>query len=88
MIVSDGRELELFLLLVAHPCQHTIEDVVVPLLLHLVNQARFLQQILLDLRPLDAAALVEVDVDVFAETGGVVVSEGLCVSKSCGGRQL
>lgn len=43
-----------------------------------------LQQVLLNLRPLDGSPFVEVDVNVLPESAGVVITDGLCVPKSCG----
>ena len=66
--------------------QHAVEDVVVPLSILLVDQTRFLQQILLNLGTLDDSSVSEVDVNVLAKTGGVVVADGFGIAKSCGRR--
>ena len=74
-------ELELGLVLLGEACEHAVEDVVVPLLGHLVDDAGLLEEVLLDLRALDDAVLVEDDVDVLAEAGGVVVADRLGVAE-------
>ena len=74
-------ELELGLVLLGEACEHAVEDVVVSLLGHLVDDAGLLEEVLLDLRALDDAVLVEDDVDVLAEAGGVVVADRLGVAE-------
>lgn len=51
---------------------------------HLSADAGLLQQVLLDLRPFNGTPLVEMDVDVFTEPAGVVITNRLCIAKSCG----
>ena len=63
------------------PCQHAVEDVVVPLLRALAHKAGLLQQVLLDPRSLYHAVCVEEDVDVLAKSGRVVVPHCLSISK-------
>ena len=46
-----------------------------------MDDAGLLEEVLLDLRALDDALLVEDDVDVLAEAGGVVVADGLGVAE-------
>ena len=46
-----------------------------------MDDPRLLEEVLLDLRALDDALLVEDDVDVLAEAGGVVVADGLGVAE-------
>ena len=52
---------------------------------HLSADSGLLQQVLLHLGPFDGSSLVEVDVDVFAETAGVVVPDGFGVAERCMG---
>lgn len=47
------------------------------------NDSRLLQQVLLDHGALYGAFLVKVDVNVLAETTGVVVPDSLGITKSC-----
>ena len=81
-------ELQLGLVLLGESGQHAVEDVVVPLLRHLIDDPGLFEQVLLDLCALDDAILVEDDVDVLAEPGGVVVANGLGISKSCKEEQV
>ena len=46
-----------------------------------MDYAGLLEEVLLDLGALDDALLVEDDVDVLAEAGGVVVADGLGVAE-------
>ncbi len=52
-------------------------------LLYLATHSGLLQQVLLDLGSLDGSSLVEVDVDVFPEAAGVVVTDGFSVPEGC-----
>ena len=61
--------------------EHTVEDVVVPLLGILVDNPGFLQQVLVHFSSLDCSILVEENVDVFPEPRRVVVPHGFCVAK-------
>lgn len=54
---------------------------IVPLVRALGYDSRLLQEILLDLGPFYHALLVEVNIDVFAETGGIVIPYGFCVAE-------
>jgi hypothetical protein len=65
------------------PGQHAVKDVVVALIVGLVDDARFFEQVLLDASALDDAPVVEVNVDVLAEAARVVVTDGLGVSEGC-----
>lgn len=76
-------ELELLLLLPRETGQHAIENMIVPLVRALGHDSRLLQEVLLDLGAFYHALIVEVDVDVFAETGRVVVSHGFRVAEGC-----
>lgn len=42
-----------------------------------------LQQVLLNLGPLDGSPFVEVDVNVLPKSAGVVITDRLCIPKSC-----
>lgn len=50
---------------------------------HLPADSRFLQQVLLYFGALDGTTLVKVDVNVFAEAAGVVITDGLGIPKCC-----
>ena len=73
--------MQLLLVLLGQPLQHAVEDVVVPLVGVLVHDPRLLQQVLVHLRTLDHTVLVEVDVDVLSEPGGVVVTDSFGVTE-------
>lgn len=55
---------------------------------NLVHKPGFLQQILIDVSSFDHTAGSEVDINVFPETAGVVVSLCFCITKSCKEMQL
>lgn len=42
-----------------------------------------LQQVLLNLCPLNGSPFVEVDIDVLPKSAGIVITDGLCVPESC-----
>lgn len=75
--------IQFLLLLVGHPCQHAVEDVVVPLVVCLCHDPRLLQQVLLYLSALYGPFLGEVNVNVFSKSTGVVIPDCFCISKSC-----
>ena len=68
------RQFQRLFLLSVETRQQAVEDVIIALFVGLRDQARFLQQILLDASAFDGPLTVEVDVDVFAETGRVVIA--------------
>lgn len=74
-------QLESGLLIFRHAGQHAVEDVIVSLARVLRHDAGFLQEVLLDIRALDRALLVEADVDVLAEARRVVVAVRLGVAE-------
>ena len=51
---------------------------------HLVNNPRFLQEVLLDHGTLDDTIGCKVDVNVLAKTTRVVITFCLCITKGCG----
>ena len=51
---------------------------------HLVDKARFFQQVLVNHRSLYRSSSVEMNINVFSKPTGIVVSIGLCISKGCG----
>ena len=75
-------QLQLGAIVSRQSCQHAVEDVVVSLIMGLVHDARFLQQVLLDFGPLYHPLLVEVDVNVLAKPTGVVIPDCLGIAKS------
>ena len=81
LVVARVRQPELAALLACQTGEHAVEDVIVALLLGLRDEARLLEQVLLDLGALDDALLVEVDVDVLAEAARVVVAYRLGVAE-------
>ena len=56
---------------------------IVPLIGVLVHDSGFFQKVLLDLGTFNRSGLVEEDVDVFAEAGRVVVTNGFGVAEGC-----
>lgn len=56
---------------------------VVPLIRSLGNNTRLFQKVLFNGGALNHSILGEVDVNIFAKTGGVVIPDGLGVSKCC-----
>ena len=48
---------------------------------HLPAHTRLLQQVLLYLGSFDGPSLVEVDIDIFPKATGVIVTDGLGISK-------
>ena len=79
-------QVEFLFFLFGHAGQHAVKDVVVSLAGILRHDARFLQQVLLDIGAFDGAALVETDVDVLAEPGRVVVPHSFRISKRWKGK--
>jgi len=59
-----------------------VEDVVIPLDLQLEGDPRLFQKVSFDIRRRDFEVRPEVNADELAESGGVVVPDGLCVSVS------
>jgi len=74
-------QVQLLFVFGAESSQHAVENVVVPLVGALRNDSRLFQQILLDFCSFDHTIFAEVDVDVFAETRGIVVSDRFRISK-------
>ena len=62
-------------------CEHLVEDVVVSLIRCVTHNPGLLQEVLSDVGPGDDAA-VELDLNVLAEPGRVVVAQGLGVSEA------
>lgn len=56
---------------------------VVPLIVHLADNTRLLQQVLLNPGSLYHTFLVEVDVNVLAEATGVVIADSFGIAKGC-----
>lgn len=82
VVVCGVLQVELVALLRRQAGQHAVEDVVVTLVTSLADDACLLQQVLIDLGALYCTLLVEMNVDVLAETARVVVSDGLRVPES------
>ncbi len=80
-VLAGIRQIEFLLVFFGHAGQHAIKDVIVPLGRILGHNARFLQQVLLDIGSFDRAVFVEADVDVLAETRRVVISHRFGVSE-------
>lgn len=74
-------QVEFLLVFFGHAGQHAIKDVVVPLAGILGDNARFFQQVLLDIGSFDCAVFVEANVDVLAETRRVVIPHGFGISE-------
>ena len=79
--VFDRLQRQLLSLSIGGTGHKLVEDVVIPLLKRLKDQSRPFQQVCPDLRTNDVCLLVEHDLDVFAEAGGVVVSRGFGVTE-------
>ena len=60
--------MELVLVFLGEPLQHAVEYVIVPLVRVLMDNPRFLQQILVYLGSLDDPVVVEVDVNVLSKS--------------------
>lgn len=75
-------QLQFLLLLFGEAGEHAVEHVVIPLVRALRDDTGFLQQILLDFRPLNDTLVVEVYVNVLAEARRIVVSHSLSIAKS------
>ena len=73
-VVRRLGQLQALLLLRIEAREKTVENVIVPLLTGLRDEARLLEEILLDASALDGPLGVEVNVDVFAETRRVVIA--------------
>lgn len=82
-IIELGRilKLEFQFFLLAHSSQKTVEYVIVPFVIGLTHDPRFLQEVLIYFGAFDDAMFAEVDVYVFSKTTRVVVSYCLCVSE-------
>lgn len=76
-------QVQLLFVFGAETGQHAVENVVVSLVRALSHDSGLLQQVLLDFRPFDHTVVAEVDVDVLAETGRVVVSDRFGISEGC-----
>ena len=83
VVVCGIFQLQLRTIIGGQSCQHAVEDVVVPLIMGLVHDARLLQQVLFNFGALYHPLLVEVDVNVLAKATGVVISDRLGIAKSC-----
>ena len=54
---------------------------VIPLIMSLMYDTRFLQQVLFNFGPFYNTSLVEVDINVFAKSAGVVIPDGFGIAK-------
>ena len=61
-------EVELIFVLPGQSLQHAVKYVIISLVWTLVDNPGLLQQVLIDLGPLDNPVLVEVDVDVLSKS--------------------
>ena len=81
VLAGRAHEAVLGLLLVAEAGEEQVEDVKRGLVGALVDDARLLEQVLLELGADDRAVLLEVDLEVFAEARRVVVDARLGVAE-------
>lgn len=75
-----------FITVNTHCSKHAVNMIYrnfLPLLSYLSAHSWLLQQVLLDLCPLDGSFLVKVNICVFPKPAGVVIAYGLCIAESC-----